>query len=48
MDSKRPVMARDSSEALNIVHFWKIFFIPSSRRIYPKGLTLRQAKLTEF
>jgi hypothetical protein len=42
------VMIRNSSEAFNIDHFWKIFLIKSSRRKYSKGLNLRQVKLTEF
>jgi hypothetical protein len=39
---------RKSSEAFNIVHFWKIFLIKSFRRIYFKGPTVRKANLTEF
>jgi hypothetical protein len=48
IDLNEAILTRDSSEALNIVQFWKIFLITSSRRIYSKGLALRKAKLTEF
>jgi hypothetical protein len=41
MGLKTPVMVGKSFEQFNIEHFWKIFFIPSSRRIYPNGLTLK-------
>jgi hypothetical protein len=43
-----PAMNEISFEAINIGHFWKIFLITSSRRIYSKGLTLRQANMAEF
>jgi hypothetical protein len=42
------LMIRKSSEALNFGCLWKIFLITSSRRKNSKGLSLRQANMTEF